>query len=129
MTPTYVGKGNLTYDGSFTYCYDAKSRLTSILSAGTCASPTTTVAAYAYDAQSRRKWKTVGATTTYDVTDADNRTVMECNASGGIQRWYSFALGPDAVLNRMGVATPLARHSSATSSARPSARSTPRAGA
>jgi hypothetical protein len=75
--------------------------LTSILSAGTCASPTTTVAAYAYDAQRRRKSKTVGAATTYDVTDADNRNVVEHNGSGAIQNWYSFALGPDAVLNQM----------------------------
>ena len=43
-TPTYDANGNLTFDGSFTYCYDAESRLTAILSAGTCASPTTTVA-------------------------------------------------------------------------------------
>ena len=63
VTPTYDGNGNLTYDGSFTYRYDAESRLTSILSAGTCASPTTTVAAYAYDAQSRPKSKTVGGVT------------------------------------------------------------------
>jgi RHS repeat-associated protein len=104
VTPTYDGNGNLTYDGQFTYCYDAESRLTSILSAGTCASPTTTVAAYAYDAQSRRKSKTVGATTTYYATDADNRDAVEWNAAGAIQNWYSYALGPDAVLNRMGVA-------------------------
>ena len=26
VTPTYDGNGNLTYDGSFTYCYDAESR-------------------------------------------------------------------------------------------------------
>src|SRR5208337_3948577 len=64
-TPTYDGNGNLAYDGGFTYCYDAESRLTSILSAGTCASPTTTVAAYAYDGQGRRKSKTVGSATTY----------------------------------------------------------------
>ncbi len=103
-SPTYDGNGNLTYDGHFTYCYDVESRLTSILSAGTCASPTTIVAAYAYDSQGRRKSKTVGATTTYYATDADNREVLEYNGAGAIQNWYSFALGPDAVLNQMNVA-------------------------
>ena len=104
-SPTYDGNGNLTYDGHFTYCYDVESRLTSILSAGTCASPTTTVAGYAYDSQGRRKSKTVGATTTYYATDADNREVLEYNGAGAIQNWYSFALGPDAVLNQMNVAS------------------------
>ena len=41
--PTYDGNGNLSSDGHFTYCYDTESRLTSVLSAGTCAAPTTTV--------------------------------------------------------------------------------------
>ncbi len=50
VSPRYDGNGNLTYDGTFTYCYDAENRLTSVLTAGTCASPTTTVASYAYDA-------------------------------------------------------------------------------
>ena len=39
-SPTYDPNGVLKSDGSFTYCYDAESRLTSILSAGTCTSPT-----------------------------------------------------------------------------------------
>jgi hypothetical protein len=30
VTPTYDGNGNLTYDGTFTYHYDAESRLTSV---------------------------------------------------------------------------------------------------
>jgi YD repeat-containing protein len=68
-TPAYDGNGNLTYDGSFTYCYDAESRLTSIVT-GSCASPSTTVAAYAYDAQGRRKSKTVGTSITVYVSDA-----------------------------------------------------------
>ncbi len=104
VTPTYDGNGNLTYDGSFTYCYDAESRLTAVTSGGTCASPTTTVATYAYDGQGRRKSKTVGSTTTLYVTDADNREVIEYDgAAGAIQRWYAFGLGPDAVLNQMNV--------------------------
>ena len=75
-----------------------------MISGGTCASPTTTVASYAYDGQGRRKSKTVGSTTTLFVTDADNREVIEYDgAAGAIQRWYAFGLGPDAVLNQMNV--------------------------
>ena len=67
-------------------------------------------ATYAYDAQGRRKSKTVGSTTTIYVTDADNREVLEYNgSSGAIGNWYSFApanaFGPDAVLNQMNVAS------------------------
>jgi len=58
VTPTYDANGNLTYDGTFTYAYDAENRLTSIQQGAT------TVATYAYDAQGRRKSKTVGGTTT-----------------------------------------------------------------
>jgi RHS repeat-associated protein len=103
--PTYDGNGDLTNDGHFTYCYDPESRLTSVLSVGTCAAPTTTVAAYAYDAQGRRKSKTVGATTTNYVTDDDNREVLEYNGtSGALQTWYAFGLGPDEALNQINVA-------------------------
>jgi YD repeat-containing protein len=83
VTPSYDGNGNLTFDGTFTYCYDAENRLTSALSAGTCASPATVVASYAYDAQGRRKSKTVGGTTTVYVTDADNREVLEYDGGSG----------------------------------------------
>jgi len=52
VSPTYDGNGNLTYDGVFTYGYDAESRLISASGAGNTAS-------YAYDPQGRRKAKTV----------------------------------------------------------------------
>jgi len=108
VNPAYDGNGNLTSDGTFTYCYDAESRLLSILTAGSCSSPTTTLASYAYDAQGRRKSKTVGSTTIYFVTDADNREALEYSGTGSVQNWYSFApanaFGPDAVLNQMNVA-------------------------
>jgi RHS repeat-associated protein len=106
-SPTYDGNGNLLTDGTYSYCYDAESRLTGIISAGTCTSPTTTVATYAYDAQGRRKSKTVGSVTTAYVTDADNREVLEYNGTSGggaLLRWYSFGRGPDAVLNQMNAA-------------------------
>jgi len=104
VTPTYDGNGNLASDGTFSYCYDTESRLTSVLRAGTCASPTTTVASYAYDAQGRRKSKTVGGVTTIFVTDANNREVLEYNGSGVTQNWYAYGQGSNEVLNRMNVA-------------------------
>ena len=102
VTPTYDGNGNLTYDGTFTYCYDAENRLTGVIQGGTCASPTTTVATYAYDAQGRRKSKAVGGATTIFVTDADNREVLEYNgSSGAVLNWYAYGLGPNEVLSQM----------------------------
>ena len=72
------------------------------MSAGTCASPTTTIAGYAYDAQGRRKSKTIGSATTIFATDSDNREVIEYGgASGAITNWYAYAPGPNAVLNQM----------------------------
>ena len=44
VSPTYDGNGNLTFDGTFTYGYDAENRLTSVSQGGN------TVASYAYDA-------------------------------------------------------------------------------
>jgi RHS repeat-associated protein len=102
--PTYDSDGNLTNDGTYTYCCDVESRLTIILSAGTCASPTTITASYAYDSQRRRKSKTVGGTTTVYVTDAENHEVLEYNGtSGAVNGWYAYGNGPNDVLNRMNV--------------------------
>ncbi len=40
------------------------------------------------------------------MTDASNREVLEYNgSSGAIGNWYAYALGPNAVLNQMNVAT------------------------
>ncbi len=99
VTPTYDGNGNLTDDGTFTYGYDAESRLAGVSQGGSA------VAAYAFDAQGRRKLKTVGAATTIYVTDADNREVLEYDGSSGqVQHWYAYGLDPTAVLNQMNVA-------------------------
>jgi YD repeat-containing protein len=98
--PTYDGNGNLTFDGTFTFAYDAENRLPSVKQG------TTTVATYAYDAQSRRKLKTVGATAMVYVTDTADREVLEYDgATGQIQRWYAYGSGPDDVLNQMNVTT------------------------
>ena len=97
MTPTYDANGNLLFDGTNTLGYDAENRLTSASAAGMTAS-------YAFDGRGRRKSKTVNGTTTVFVTDADNREVLEYDgASGAIQRWYAYGLGPNDVLNRMEV--------------------------
>jgi RHS repeat-associated protein len=97
--PTYDDNGNLAYDGSFTYGYDAENRLIWATGSGLTAS-------YAYDAQGRRKSKTVNGTTTIFVTDADNREVLEYDgSSGAIANWYSYGLGPNNVLNQMNVAS------------------------
>jgi len=104
-SPTYDNNGNLTFDGTVTYCYDVEGRLTRAITAGTCASPTTTLGAYAFDAQGRRKSKTAGGTTTITVTDADNREVLEYDGtSGTIQRWYAYGAGSNDVLGQMNVA-------------------------
>jgi len=60
---------------------------------------------YAYDAQGRRKNKTVNGATTIFATDADNREILEYDGtSGAIRNWYAYALGPNDVLNQMNVA-------------------------
>jgi RHS repeat-associated protein len=98
VTPIYDGNGSLTFDGTFTYHYDAESRLTSVTQGAT------TVATYAYDALGHRKSKTVGATTTIYVSDAANRAVLDYDGSGAVQRWYAFGAGPNEALGQMNVA-------------------------
>ena len=97
VTPTYDANGNLTNDGAFALGYDAENRLVSANGAGNRA-------AYAFDAQGRRKSKTVNGATTISVTDADNREVLEYDgSSGAILRWYAYGSGPNDVLNQMNV--------------------------
>ncbi len=64
VTQTFDANGNLTNDGTNTYTWDARNRLTAI-SGGVTAS-------FAYDGLGRRKSKTIGGTTTgfwYDGND------------------------------------------------------------
>jgi RHS repeat-associated protein len=99
VAPTYDGNGNLTFDGTFTLGYDAENRLVSASGAGNTAS-------YGFDAQGRRKSKTVNGVTTIFVTDADNCEVLEYDgASGQVQRWYAYGLGLNDVLNQTNVPT------------------------
>jgi RHS repeat-associated protein len=96
VTPTYDGNGNLTFDGTFTYSYDAESRLISASGAGNTAS-------YAYDAQGRRKSKTLNGTTTLFVQDPQGRALLDYAGSGGaVTNWYAFGPGPNDVLNQVG---------------------------
>ncbi|MDR6872188.1 RHS repeat-associated protein [Bosea sp. BE125] len=98
VTPSYDGNGNLTSDGSFTYAYDPENRLTGVMQGAT------TVASYDFDAQGRRKQKTVGAAKTVFVTDADNREVLEYDGtSGQVLRWYAYGLGSNEALNQIEV--------------------------
>jgi RHS repeat-associated protein len=95
VTPAYDGNGNLTSDGTFTYGYDAESRLISASGAGNSAS-------YAYDAQGRRKSKTVNGTTTIFVQDPQGRALLDYAGSGGaVTNWYAFGPGPNDVLNQV----------------------------
>ncbi|MEO6842566.1 MAG: RHS repeat-associated core domain-containing protein [Bradyrhizobium sp.] len=97
VTPTYDGNGNLTYDGTFSYGYDAESRLISASGAGNSAS-------YAYDAQGRRKSKTVNGTTTIFVQDPQARALLDYDgSSGAIQNWYAFGSGPNDPLSQINV--------------------------
>jgi RHS repeat-associated protein len=98
VTPSYDGNGNLTSDGTFSFGYDAENRLTSASGPGITAS-------YTYNAQGRRKTKTVNGATTVYVTDAANREVMQYDgASGAIQRWFAYGQGSNDVLSLMNVA-------------------------
>ena len=97
VSPTYDGNSNLTFDGTFTFGYDAENRLTSASGAGN-------IASYTWDAQGRRKTRTVNGATTVFVTDAGNREVLEYDGtSGAIQRWYAYGLGANEVLNQSNV--------------------------
>jgi RHS repeat-associated protein len=96
VTPTYDGNGNLTYDGTFTYGYDAESRLISVTQGST------TIATYAYDALGQRKSKTVGTTTTIYLRDPGNRALLDYDGtSGAVGSWYAFGRGPNDALNQV----------------------------
>lgn len=99
VTPTYDANGNLISDGTYSFTYDVDKRLVDAVGGGNSAS-------YSYDAQGRRKSRTVNGTTTISVTDADNREVLEYDASSGaILSWFAYGLSVNSALNRMDVPT------------------------
>ena len=98
-TPTYDGNGNLTFDGTTTYTYDAENRLLTVSVGGT------TIATYAYDALGRRKSQTVSGTTTIHVTDADNNALLDYASTGGaVQQWYAWGQDTNTLLNQVNAA-------------------------
>jgi RHS repeat-associated protein len=63
-------------------------------------------ASYAYDAQGRRKSKTVNGTTTIFVQDPQARALLDYDGtSGTIQNWYAFGAGANDALNQMNLVT------------------------
>ena len=95
-TPNYDANGNLTFDGTFTYGYDAESRLISVAQGGT------QIATYAYDGRGRRKSRTAGGATTVYVTGAEDRELLEYDGTTGApSAVYAVNLGGglDEVLN------------------------------
>ncbi len=62
VTPTYDLNGNLSNDGSRSYTWDARNRLTAV----------TGTAGFAYDGFNRRQSKTIGATSTAFLYDRSN---------------------------------------------------------
>jgi len=76
VTPAYDANGNLTFDGTFTYGYDAENRLVSASGPGLTAS-------YAYDAAGHRKSKTVNGTTTILVGDGSGPDLLEYDGATG----------------------------------------------
>jgi len=88
---------NLTSDRTCTYGCDAEGRLTSVTPG------TVTVATYAYDAQGRRKQKTVRSAATLIVTGGDNHEVLEYDGTtGAVQRCHAFGKGVAGAMNLVG---------------------------
>lgn len=94
IAPDYDGNGNLRDDGAgHLYNYNQESRLVSVSGVNSVS--------YAYDAQGRRKSKTVNGAITNFVSSPDNRELLEYDgSSGALSRWYSYGLGPNAVLSQ-----------------------------
>ncbi len=92
VTPSYDANGSLTYDGQFTYAYDVENRLASITNSASA------VATYTYDAQGRRRSKTVGSTETIYITDEENKGLLDYDGTtGAILRWYPAGAVVDVV--------------------------------
>jgi YD repeat-containing protein len=119
VTPTYDGNGNLTFDGTFTYGYDAENRLISASGAGNTAS-------YAYDAQGRRKSKIVNGTTTIFAQDPQGRALLDYMTGPAVRfrTGMPSAQVPTTSSTRSTSRVPRAQRISLTSRARSSPRST-----
>jgi RHS repeat-associated protein len=90
---SYDANGNLLHDGTRSYTWDARGRLTEIRQG------TATLARYSYDALDRRTRKSIGAAVTQYRYDGGN-PVQELNGSGGLRDELLTGLGVDEVLVR-----------------------------
>ena len=98
VMPVYDGNGNLTYDGTFTYGYDAENRLISASGPGM-------TAAYAFDGRGHRKSKTVNGLTTIYVGEAGAPDLLEYdNSTGQIIAWNVAGPGANSILSRANLA-------------------------
>lgn len=89
-TPAYDGSGNLTFDGSHQYAYDAENRLTAVDNGAT--------ARYRYDARGRRIQKEIGATViNYFYNGA--RVIEEQDGTGATLATYVYGIWVDDVLS------------------------------
>jgi RHS repeat-associated protein len=87
---SYSDNGNLTNDGTYTYGYDKRNRLTSVNNGS--------IASYKYDSAGRRISKTVGSTTTKFFYDGD-RIAFEYTGTGTTgKKKYVYGNGIDEVL-------------------------------
>ncbi len=76
---TYDSKGNLTYDGTYTYIYDSENRLIDVNDTSS------SVAKYKYDYSGRRVSKTVDGTTIKYCYEGD-KIIAEYDGSGNLLR-------------------------------------------
>lgn len=95
-TLTYDGNKNLTFDGSWTYGYDAESRLVSASKAGTAAS-------YSYDANGRQALKIVNGVTTRFIYDG-LRLIATYDGSGNLINRFVFNSGADEIFAQVSAA-------------------------
>lgn len=86
----YDAAGNMTYDGSHTYFYDAENRIIQV--GGTLGNCSTATTCYAYDAEGNRVQKIVGSAVTQYVFDTSRQAIHEADGSGNFTTYYiSFA--------------------------------------
>jgi len=92
VTYLYDAAGNMTYDGTNTYYYDAENRLVQVN--GTLGTCSTATACYLYDGEGRRIQKTVGSTTTAYIADiVTGKVIEQTNGSNTMQVGYAYMGG------------------------------------
>jgi RHS repeat-associated protein len=87
-TMGYDANGNMTFDGTYNYTYDAWNRLVKVTQ--TTGVNTATIATYAYDGNNYRVSKTVGTATPTDYYYNTNWQVLEEQQSGTMTAQYAW---------------------------------------